>query len=296
MPFTDVRLERARLGAFATAARKLGGDTMEARLAAEVARSPHAADAEIAARLDHWRGRMLYVRGDFHEAARLHAATARRSTSVPMRIAAMSAGAYSLLEAFELDEARVLAEEARALAAQHRHVSQEATAEWTLRAIAYRNGSADAPDIGLVQAIPYATGRQFQGAVLFTEAAVAWRAGRTAEASALAESGHTILTEIRALRGASLLRALLVALGKEIPPADIEELCEQARASPVPGIGVQVLGLLAIAGKLPPGAIDEAGLSRLAALSPRSSWAMRSDILSIDECLAAVHRAHDQTA
>ncbi|MFT3772697.1 MAG: serine/threonine-protein kinase [Minicystis sp.] len=222
-PFPDVRLERVRLGVFAAAARKLGDEQMEARLLAEISRSPAAVDDEIAARLDHWRARVLYLRGSYREAARLHAAAARQSASIPLRIAAMSAGAYSLLEAYALDEARALAEQARDLAAQQRHASQEAAAEWTLRTIDYRSGAPQVPDIELVQAIGFAAGRQFQGAVMLTEAAVAWRANHRSEALSLARRGHEILTEIRANRGAMLLRAFQIALGEPVPPPEVAE-------------------------------------------------------------------------
>jgi hypothetical protein len=290
-PFADIRIERVRLGAFAAAARKLEDDAMETRLVSEIARSPVAADDELAARLEHWRGRVLYLQGHYREAARLHAAAARRSTSIPTRIAAMSAGAYSLLEAFDLDEARALAERARELAAQHRNAFQEATAEWTLRTIAYRSESTGAPDNELVQAIVYAAGRQFQGAVLFTEAAIAWRAERHGEALSMALRAHATFSEIRAFRGTLLTRAFLVALGDPVAPSDIDDLCAEARASIVGGIGIQALALIAIGKKLPPGAVDEAGILRLAALMPRATWGARCDILSIDECLAALRGA-----
>jgi serine/threonine protein kinase len=290
-PFGDVRMERVRLGVFAVAARKLEDEMMEARLVNEISRSPAATDFELAARLDHWRARVLYLQGSYREAARLHAAAASRSTSVPLRIAAMSAGAYSLLEDFALDEAGALADEARKLAAQHRHAAQEAAAEWTIRTIAYRSGAAQAPDDELIRAIPHAAGRQFHGAVLLTEAAVAWRGGRSAEALALARRGYEILSEIRADRGALLLGSFLVTMGDLFPPLEIDELCRQARASRVPGIGIQALALIAMGGRLPPGAIDEADLLRLAELVPRQHWSVRCDILSIDECVEAIRVA-----
>lgn len=287
-PFDDLRLERVRLDVFAAAARKLADERMEARLLHELRRSPAADDPEIAARLDHWRARVLYLKGDYREAARLHAAAARRSLSVPLRITAMTSGAYSLLEDYRLDEARALAEEARRLAAEHRHASQEAIAEWTLRTIAYRSGDATSPDNELVQAVPYAAGRQFQGAVMSTEAAVAWRKGRARDARALARRGHETLAEIGAKRGTLLLSAFRVALGDDVTPEEVRDILKGALASTVPGIGIQALALLAMGDKLPPGAAHEAEIQRLAALVPREHWSARCDILSIDECLSAL--------
>jgi hypothetical protein len=212
---------------------------------------------------------------------------------VPTRISAMICSAYSLLEAYKLGDARALAEQARALAAEHRHASHQATAEWTLRTIAYRSDDADAVDHELIQAVSFAAGRHIQGAVLCTEAAIAWRAGRSSEALALARRGYQALHEIQARRGAALLRAFLAALGDAIDGAEIEELCKEARTSQVPGIGIQVFGLLAVGGKLPRGAADDACLERLAGLVPRAHWTARCDILSVEECLAQVRAARE---
>ncbi len=292
-PFTDVRLERVRLGAFSAAARKLEDDEMEARIAAEIQRSPCRDDEEISARHDHWRGRALYLKGDFRQSADLHASAARRSKSVPVQIAAMNAGAQSLLEAFELERARAVAEETRALAARHRHASQEAAAEWTLRTIDYRRGTASAPDWELTAAVPYAAGRQIQGAVFLTEAAIAWRAGRVEEALALARRGHQTLAEIRANRGVLLLRALLVALGEGIDDAESVGLVNEARGSPVPGIGIQAIGLLAIGRRLPRDELDEGEMMRLANLVPHDMWSARYDVLSVDEAIQAIVAAQE---
>lgn len=290
-PFRRARIERVRLGAFAIAVRKVADDRMESRLLHEGARSPSSSDPETVARLDHGMARILYLRGKFGEAARRHVAAAERSASVPMRISAMISAAYSLLEAYEPGAARALAEQARELAARHRHASHEVMAEWTLRTIAYREGNVSTVDAELVQAVSHAAGRNAQGLVLFTEAVIAWRAGRTSEASNLARRGQRTLSEIQSWRGATLLRALLCALGEELDAAEIDELCERARASPVPGIGIQVLALLASGGRLPPGAIDDAGIQRLAELVPREHWTARGDILSVEECLERIRAA-----
>lgn len=286
-PFSNVRLERVRIAAFAAAARKLEDASMEVRLDAEVARSPHRDDPELLARVDHLRGRARYLRGKFSEAADLHDSAARKSTSVLVRMAAMSAGAYALAEVDDFDRAKAFAEEARKLAAEHRHAAHEVVAEWALRTIAYRSETATEPDAELVAAAPYATGRQFQGLVLATEAAIAWRAGQDKEARSFAREGQKVLSEIKAHRGDLLLRCFLVALGEEASDEEVARLREEARASDVPGIGIQALALLALGGVRSDG-IEDAEVERLAALVPRQNWGSRGDILSVDEALSAL--------
>lgn len=285
-PQEDPRFERLRLRVRMNAARLRADESSEERLLDELSLSEASREPDIAARIDYARGRLRYRQGRFLEAAALHAAAAR-SESVLQRIAAKNAGAWSLLEAFALEEAHALATEARALAAAHRHTAYETAATWTLRASAYRTLTAQTPDMELVGAVHHAAGRQMQGAILFTEAAVAWRA-RHPEALSLSARSHDLFAAIDEQRGALITRCLMVALGDAGAVREAPALRQKAMALSGPGLGLQALALLAMGGALPPGDISDAKVASLASEVPEAFWGTPLDVLSVDESLRAI--------
>jgi len=288
-PQQDARLERVRISARLNAARLRADDDAEEQFLDELLSSGAAIEPDIAARVDHARGRLRYRQGRFLEAAALHAAAAR-SASVLQRIASKNAGSWALLEAFALDEALALATEARALAEEHRHAAHETAATWTLRAVAHRTHTAHAPDMELVGAVRHAAGRHIQGAIVFNEAAIAWRAGRSADALPLARQSHELLAAIDEQRGAPLMRCLMVVLGHPTSAEEARSLLAKALDMKGGGLGVQALALLAMGNMLPPDAVDEARLAALAAEVPRAFWRTPLDILSVDESLEAIRK------
>ena len=83
------------------------------------------------------------------------------------------------------------------------------------------------------------------------------------------------------------LRALALSVGAEPEVGEVEKLGELALRCPVPGIGIQTLGLLArAAGSVSAAWVD--GAPRLVEDIPRRFRSQRMDILSAAEALASL--------
>ena len=280
------RLERLRVRALMNAMRLRLDDAAEEALLQDLLASNAARDEEMAARIRSALGRVRYRQGRFLEAADLHEAAARSGRPLD-RVANKNAGAWALFEAFDFERAAALAAEALALAASHRHAGHEAAAAWTLRSIAYRRGVAGGPDMDLAKAAPYAVGRQVQGVILCTEAAAAYRVGHP-DALSLATRSHELLAAIGQPRGALLARCLALAIGAAAEEGELDALAQRALSVDGAGIGLQALALLARRGHCLPAGLAKR-IAALAAEVPRESWATPMDILSVDECLEALH-------
>lgn len=290
-PFADRRMERVRLAVRVAAARHLPDRSVEEAILQEMTDTPLAADPEFRASLDTWWGRLRYRQGRFREAAGLHASAARHTSAVLVKAYSKVSGALALMEAFAFQEARALAEEASALASLHRHAYYEMFAAWILRALAYRTDCADHPDIDLIAAVPYVGGKELEGVIYLNEAAVAWRAGKLDAAGKLADKAYQALSAIGQRSGPLLARCLLIALRAPVHEEEIDSICARAKGDLLPGLGVQALGLLALGGRLPRGAVNPSALQTLTAPVPRGAWTLRMDILSVEESIDAIAAA-----
>jgi hypothetical protein len=288
-PQADSRLERLRVLVLLQAARLQRDEAMEERLHDELASSAAAADPEVAARIDHMRGRLRYQQSRFLEAAALQERAALTGPALH-RIAAKNAGAWALMEAFELDRALDLASEALALATEHRHAVHEAAAIWAIRTIAFRKGVSQTPDLHLATAAEFLARRHWQGSILFAEAVIAFRAGHP-EALALARRSHDLFAAIDQQRGALLMRCLLVALGQRAEPSELEALHRKALALKGSGLSLQALALLAMGGQFLSAAVPEDEIGSLAREVPEQHWGSPTDILSVNESLEAIRKA-----
>lgn len=286
-PFDDPRLERARLSVRALAARHLSDLGAQEAVLREIEAALPAGDADAEATLANHRGRLRYRQGRFGEAAALHGEAAAKARSPLVRTYSNIAGANAHMDDFAFDEARVLAARALALARSLRHAYHQALSEWLLRTLDYRQGAAGAPDLELVEASMFVGVKQMEGMIAFNEAAVAWRAGSADDTRALARRAHDAFASIGEQQSALLMRCLLLLAGDACTPGEIGSLVERALGPLLPGLGLQALALLAMAGHLPPGAVPAARIDELAAAVPREHWDKRMDVLSVDECRAA---------
>jgi hypothetical protein len=191
------------------------------------------------------------------------------------------------MEAFRLDDARLCAEQARELAASCRNTHYEAKAKWLLRSIAYRAGRATDPDMELVDAVADVGVPDLEALVCLTEAAVYLRKGDSLESARLAERARRIWVSMGKQWAADLARCLALACDPALLDGEARALAERAAGCPVPGIGIQMLGLL---GMRRPGLCEGwAGHARaLAERVPRRFWRRRIDLLSVEEALAAL--------
>lgn len=290
-PFEEPRLERARLSVRALAARHLPDLSAQEEVLREIAAALPAGDASAEATLANHRGRLRYLQGRFREAAALHREAAEKAKSPLVRTYSSVSGALACMDAFAFDEARTWAAQALDLARSLRHAYHEALAEWILRTLAYRQGTAGAPDLELVEASVSLGVKQMEGMTAFNEAAVAYRSGQVEIARALASRAHKAFTTIGEPNSVLLMRCLLIAAGDGATPDEIAALCERALGPLLPGIGLQALALLATAGRLPPGAVPPDRIPALCAAVPSEQWDRRMDILSVRECTAALASA-----
>ena len=230
---------------------------------------------------------LRYAEGRFEDAARLHLEAAGLETWILGRLAAISNAASCLLEAFRHRAAARRAREGRRLAARYRIPYGEARAEWTLRAARYRAGEALRPDVELVDAVTRVGVPSLTALVCLNEAAIAFRAGDRALAADLADRAARLWRRLDRPAGTLLANSLLVAASAagatpEMNEQDIDALCEQAMDCPVPGIGLQALGLVCV-GRPARRRRLRGPLSRLAAEVAPEHRGARMDVLSADE-------------
>lgn len=287
-PFEDRRLERMRLSVRALAARHLDDLAAQEAVLREIASELPAGDADAEATLANHLGRLRYRQGRFREAAELHREAAEKAKSPLVTTYSSVTGALAYMDAFAFEEALVWASRALGLARSLRHAYYEALAEWILRSLAYRMGTAGMPDLELVEASVFIGVAQMEGLIALNEAAVAFRSGPSAGGRGLAARAHDVFSSIGDHQSALLMRCLAIALGEAASPGEIDDLARRAMSPLMPGIGLQCLALLAAAGHIPPGEIPVARISELGAAIPREHWSKRMDVLSADECIEAL--------
>ena len=239
------------------------------------------------ARRASWLGRLRYRQGDYLAAARLHEEAASGEQSSLRSIAAQLLSASALMEGFRLREAAEQAEKARALAARYREASYEARAEWILRTAAYRLEEALEPDGELVDIVTHLGVVELEALVSLAEAAIAWRAESYEQARVFGGQSHRIWRRLGLTWSALLMRALVIASHGDTDDEEIRALYDRACTCPTPGIGIQIVGLLAMRweGAEP---LPLAAGSKLAELVPKKHWTIRMDVLSVAESLASL--------
>jgi len=286
--FEDARLERVRLAVRVKAVKHLAsppGDEV-LRREGEAMLPPGEPDAE-AVLINH-RGRLLYGKSLFREAAALHTEAAGKAKSALLKTYSSFSAALAFMDAFAFDEAAAWAKRAADLARSQRHAYNEALAEWVLRSVAYRGDMAVKPDTELVEAAAIVGDKHIEGLIALNEAFVAYRGEQTELSVRLATHAERLLSEIGEHDGVPLVRCLLIRLGEPVSDGPLAELVQKMRTQRMPGIGIQGLALLAMAGKLPPGALSAEQVNALAEGVPREHWGCRLDVLSIDECRAVL--------
>ncbi len=281
-PFADAEMERRRQHVRAQSARLCPVEREEAVLTdleAWVKRT-----GSVAAKASHadWLGRLRYRQGRFDEAADLHAEAAAFERWISERTGMLLNGASALLEALRFDETVRMAEEAGRLAAGCRHAYYEARSEWLVRSARYRRGDSMAPDEELVELAARTGVLDLEALVCLNEAAVAFQGSSRVRAGALARRAERIWRAAGKSWGALFARVLGRAASGAVAEDEARSLAEDARRCPVPGAGIQMLGLLAAAC---PRVAEEVtpAMERLRAAIPERCWPLRMDVLSVDE-------------
>jgi eukaryotic-like serine/threonine-protein kinase len=196
------------------------------------------------AALGAWRGLHLYRRGEYLQAADLHALAAERRRSATARLSSMLNQASSLMEAGSTTEALAVANTALERARELRRPFYEARAEWVRRSCLYRSGRAVEPDLELLDAARSLEMPDQLAGLCLTEASVAWRAGSLRLARELALEAERAWTEC-GRPYAHLATCLAVAAG--YVGADEGNLAASVSVLQPPILALQGLSLLHMA-------------------------------------------------
>jgi len=231
-------------------------------------------------------GYVRYRRGEYESACRQLLRVAGRAEVPSDRANNLLMAASYVMETRDLARARALVEEAMALTAPLRLPHLAAFGEWMRQTLAYREDGEGVTAPDLVEAA--LAGESYNsGNILLTAAAAEWRAGgpRAAEwALAAAETyGRT-----RGRWGPELLaRALAVLAGAPAAPGEREDLAARGAAIPVPGVALQVLGLIGWARTGAAAPWLERARACVAALDP-GDLGYRREVLSAEEAWRGV--------
>jgi hypothetical protein len=288
-PFVNRDLERRRQEVRVVASRVRPAAEQQAILEGLRAWADASSDPAASGAYASWQGRFSYRQGRFAEAAELHAVAVEGQRWVTARLAALMHVASCRMEAFQLDEAAAAAGTAREAARRDRLPFHEAAAERILRSVAYRTGAATTPDLELCDAAAQLRVGDWEAMLCLNEAAVAFRAGELPLARELAHRAQRAWTAVGEVSGGALLAATLaLACGGAATPEEVGVLVERAIACRVAGVGVQALGLLALAGRAPE--VDSARIAELAGQVAPAYQDQRLEVMSVREALDALSR------
>jgi serine/threonine-protein kinase len=226
-------------------------------------------------------GRAMYGALDFEQAVAFHSyAATRRSASD--RLSSLVHVAIAHMERYELERAEALALEAMELAARLRDAREELTTVLLVGNARYRSGRPTPLGDDVVEAARR-TSDIAAGNIEISEAAVYWRLGDLRRARNLAESAQRSYRAAGHQSFDDLATALTAMLGASLTEADASAIATRCAEAAIPGIALQSLALLQMAGRSVNADVVRALASRL----PESTWTFPREILSVRECVDA---------
>lgn len=283
--------QRALFHSVAVLAARRSGDADERRRRlAEAARWVRRSRTREARRMfAAWLGWLRFDEGRFAAAARLQARAAARSRDRRSTANNWSSAAMSALEAGDIARAELWSRRALEVATSSMDVVNRSRAERVLRATAYRSGRRLEPDLALVAEARDLDPGLTRGMVLFTEAAIAWRAGQALTACEALRAALPDLRRDRSPAIAMVAHALLAVCGGAVT----DELIAFVDGAPLDGPPGLVAQAAALAGSaLGPERISDDLLERAIRWADGASYpAQRREVLSpveVQRRLAAV--------
>lgn len=283
-PFEDIDLELERLSIRVLAARRASVESEEEVLESLKHWRQARSDPVVDARFAIWVGRLRYRQGRYVEAAELHEQAAIGPLWSTLKATSIMHAASARMEAFQLEIAARHAQRAKEFFQSWRHAKGSAQAGWFVRTIAYRRGDPLSPDVEWLDQVARLALRETEGLACLTEAAIAWRSGDWTVGAAIATRGLRVWNTMGETAGALLLTSsLAVACSPDgaVSGSEIQSLAHRAALCSTPGVGIQVLALIAKHRGERPSA-DELALAEQV---PRANWHQRIDVLSVDEAL-----------
>jgi hypothetical protein len=291
--YGDSELESWRRSARARAANVLPLEE-HAAIVRSLAKDPGLSDRDGMARISGWWSRIYYREGQYDRSAEAALAAGHNYTDVWMRLATISSGASALMESSTPGALERASATARALieqASELRLPQIEARAWWIHRGAEYRLGRISEPDMDLVAAYLLLDAPGHAGAALFTEAALAWRAGDRLLARELSEKTHQLADRA----GFGVLRGFACCL--EAVVSDTPDTLRDTRATafvrderaPL-ATRVQGAALLARATVVKPEALWPGGALRWNRGEVSRLWNgdARREVLTLAECAEAL--------
>jgi hypothetical protein len=291
-PFEEVELELLRQSIRVLAARRASARHEEDVLDEIGAWAVGQANRVVAGTYDGWLGRLRYRQGRYGEAAALHVSAAASPLWAIAKARAQMNAASAYMEAFQCDAAARWASSSHRLYRRCRQPYGCAEAAWFRRLLDYRRGRPLTAATRHVDAVARTGSRELEGLACLTEAAIAWRSNRIDLARAIALRGRAQWATLGETAGARLLsHALIVASSTPatLPADEIEELSDRAWRCETPGVGIQVVGLIAAHAVQPRDRLRERVLAEQV---PREQWESRIDVLSVGEALRRVDELH----
>lgn len=285
--FGSLSLELRRQSVRLLAARRCATEREEAVVAEATAWASTLSDDAARSRAVEWLGRHRYRQQRWAEAAAAFEEAIPLTRDPTRRLSLTTGAAIALLEHLQHGDAMVHARRLQEMALAHRHSYYACRAEYLIRTSAYRGAEPLRTDWELADLAAQVGEPDLEALVCMTEAAVAWREGELEGARELSQRAHTIWAASGWIWGDALVRALGWLTGVPHGPREVAELGRWAMGCPLPRVGLQVLGMIAM---VDGGAGPEAcaAARRHAAGIPEAHWDVRFEILSVREALQAM--------
>jgi hypothetical protein len=236
-----------------------------------------------------WGAQAAFLERDWPGA--LRAVDAVDAEALPhLRVPLLLRAAHACMEEGRLSEAVQRAELAGSVAAILRDANRQVEARVFARAAAHRGGISHGADEAGFAACQEAVPPEHPGLVTLAavESWAALRAGDDESARRFGSLAQSGMERLGMTLPAAHSRAVRLCAGDAV---STEGLLEAALQAKLPDVGLDILGLLAKQGPLPPETLEQA--IRFAASFPEERWTHRRGVYSVTEALAQVRAASE---
>ncbi len=283
----DRRIEGWRHQLAHDAARRCSREEHEQTLAASEVWLAVADDSpHIQAYRHRWTAHLAYRDARYAEAAE---GFEKASAIEPWRGRAIDdllRSAAAAMETFEFEVAAARAKQAHDLADEARLPMQTTMATWAWRTARYRAEHDLTPIPELIEAAQRLASPESIALMCLIEATIAYRRNEAVWAQQWAERAAETWASLGKDWPSQLARSLAIAAGAIPEPGEVDSLREQAADCPVSGLGIQIAALCGRGHPPPSTRLAPEVVQALAGTVPREHWALRLDIISVDEAQA----------
>ena len=226
-----------------------------------------------------WCGQYLFRRGEYARSAAMYEEAAGATRSIQARAAAWVNSASGLTEIGEWEKGRKAVGHALECLESRRDPPLELRCLGLRRKLDYSEGRKLRVDLELVEIAREVGSPAIVGPIILNEAAIAWRSGDRKLSGEYAVEVAELWERQGRMEPAALARALARNCGADTG-RESSLLLEAAVTAEVPGVGAQILALLAGSGVQ----VDRVIQREYCRAIPQDQWSHRREILSISEC------------